>query len=66
MEPKKITFKADRVIVKSFRTDRSFRVELDTGEYEIKAMQELLGLPEGVYKIEITPVIEAWDGAALN
>lgn len=58
MELRKITFKADGILVKKLRTDKSFRVELDTGEYELRAMQELMGLPEGVYEITIVPVIE--------
>lgn len=59
MEPKEITFKTDKIIVKTFRTDKSFRVELDTGEYEIDAMKELLGAPDNVvYDVTIKPVVD--------
>jgi len=53
----KITFTADKVFVKRMRSDNSFRVELDTGEYSLPQMQELMGAPEGVYRITIEPEI---------
>ena len=53
-----IRFKADRIFLKPLRSDRSFRVEIDTGEYEAEAMKEILTLPEGIYEISITPVVE--------
>jgi len=58
MEPKEIKFNADRIRIKTL-VDGSFQVILDTGEYEVAAIQEIVGLPrESVYEIRITPVMK--------
>ena len=55
----KVTFISDRVLVKTMRSDDSFRVECDTGEYSLKEMQQLMGFVKGVpYRVTIEPEIE--------
>lgn len=57
-----IQFKADKVRIKSQTLDGGINVEIRTGEYEADAVKEILTLPEGVYKIQITPDIEEVNG----
>jgi len=54
----KIEFRADKVVLYPILTDKSFKVVLYVGEYEKQIMKEIVGLPEGVWKIQISPDIQ--------
>ena len=54
----KIQFKADRIRIKTM-ADGSFQIIIDTGEYAVEAIKEIVGLPrESAYDITIEPEIE--------
>ena len=57
MENRKIEFLADKVKLKEM-ADGGYQLKIDTGEYSMEAMQEVLGLTKGVLKITIEPEIE--------
>ena len=57
MENRKIEFLADKVKLKEM-ADGGYQLKIDTGEYSMEAMQEVLGLPKGVLKITIEPEVE--------
>jgi len=54
----KIVFKGYDVFLKQLRTDKGFRIEVDTGLDEYDNIKDIPKLPSGVYKIIIEPEIE--------
>ena len=57
----KITFSVDRIQLKTFANPDDIRVLLYTGIYEWDKLKDLPKLPQGVYKITISPEIEEID-----
>jgi len=57
----KIQFSVDRIQLKTFANPDDIRVLLYTGIYEWDKLKDLPKLPQGVYKITITPAIEEVD-----
>jgi len=57
MENHKIEFNSDKIKLKEM-ADGGYQIKIDIGEYEMKAMQEVIGLPKTGCKITIEPVIE--------
>ena len=54
----KTTFIGYNIVLQFLRTDKSVRVIIDTSMDEYDKIKDIPKLPEGIYKIEITPVIE--------
>jgi len=59
MENRKIEFRADGASLQFFKSipDR-VDVIISTGKYEWENMKDIPGLPEGVLKITIEPIVE--------
>jgi hypothetical protein len=50
-----ISFTGETPFVKTFKSNRdSYRVEIDTGRYSQKEIQQIMTLPEGTYRITIS------------
>ena len=59
MENQKIQFNGYDLFLKTFKSNKdSFRVEIDCGKESYDVLKEIPNLPEGVYKITITPIID--------
>jgi hypothetical protein len=54
----KIIFKGYNLYLKTMRSDKSFRVEIDVGLDEYDNIKELPKLPEGIYEITLKPEVE--------
>ena len=54
----KITFTGYNICLQFLRIDKSVRVIIDTSMDEYDKIKDIPKLPEGIYKIEITPIIE--------
>lgn len=50
-----LEFKAYNLFLKTMRSDKSFRVEMDISLDEYDNIKELPKIAEGVYKIKIEP-----------
>lgn len=54
----KLIFFGYNITPKFLRTDKSWRVEIDVSQDQVRNIgQILMGLPEGLYQIEIKPVV---------
>ena len=53
----KTTFTGYNICLQFLRTDKSVRVIIDTSMDEYSNIRDIPLLPEGLYKIEITPII---------
>lgn len=57
---KKIEFKGYKIFYQPLRSDDSGRITIDISNDELENVQDILlkRLPDGMYRIEITPIIE--------
>ena len=53
-----VKFKGYNLFLKQMRTDKGFRVEIDVSQDQYEYLKEIPVLPEGIYEIQITPVVE--------
>ena len=51
-------FKAYNLFLKTMRSDKSFRVEMDISLDEYDNVKELPKMAEGIYEVEIKPEIQ--------
>ena len=52
-----IQFKADQIRLQTM-VDGGFKITFMTGEYSASVMKDIIGLPKGIYNVEITPDIQ--------
>ena len=54
-----IQFQGYNIIPKYLKTDKSWRIEIDVSQDQIDNIEEVIKiLPEGIYDIKITPIVE--------
>lgn len=54
-----LKFNGFNIFVKQLRTDKGFRIEIDTDLSQYDLIKDIPKLPDGIYEITIKPIVES-------